>query len=809
MKQTTQGRLLLALLLLSVSTAYAADPGAALAPLATQAELAIPVPQIAERAQQTDNELRDIRAGLAPDASVAAIAEKLPATAAQVEQLGHALNERGAPELTAQALQDLRRQWLQVKDQLAGWAQTLGTRTQVSEQNATRLGELDEAWARAAAAAQEGALPRTVRDAIRITRDAIHETQRHHRQQHDTLLASLGRISSLQSQAGEALEQLDLAEQLLRRDLLVIDAPPLWTVPREMAAAQPIGVALRAGLARNWALVRTYAKGQWPRLAAHGALLIVLLGAVIALSRRPSATATADAVSPAMRAVLSRPISAALILALMVSRVIHPYAPVVLDTAAGLLAVVPMMWMFRDQAIRRVRSVLPVVALLLLASGLRQHLPPFAPVARLLLFGESVAVIVWLLAGLHPRSAVYDLPLRWQWALRLAVRCAVVLLASAAGANLVGNVALAIVVTEGVAGSALAAVALLTADVVIEALFIEIIRSDVAQRSRAIASRGRALLGSVIRVTRGLMVLAWFGVTLELFALRRPFLAGAHAVLDARLTMGTLSLSLGDVLTVLLTIWLSFVVARVVRVLLEEDALPRLSLPRGVPGALSSGVNYVILFIGVLFALSAAGVDPGRVALIAGALGVGIGFGLQNVVNNFVSGLILLFERPVQIGDIVTFGDTTGQVRRIGIRSSTITTFDGAEVIVPNGALIAEQVVNWTLSSDQRRLEVKVGVAYGTNPSRVLDVLEWAAKQVPEVLETPSPRAIFVGFGDSSLDFVLWAWTDRQDMLAVVRSNVGVAAYDALSAAGITIPFPQRDVRVTSTVAPPADRRDA
>jgi small-conductance mechanosensitive channel len=305
------------------------------------------------------------------------------------------------------------------------------------------------------------------------------------------------------------------------------------------------------------------------------------------------------------------------------------------------------------------------------------------------------------------------------------------------------------------------------------------------------------------------MTLLWLSVTLKLFGVLTAAVDVITDALAARLTIGAVSLSLADILTVLLTVWVSFFIARIVRVVLQEDALPRLSLPRGVPAAISVGANYVILLIGFVFALSAAGLDPGRITLVAGALGVGIGFGLQNIVNNFLSGVILLFERPIQIGDIISFGTINGQVRRIGFRSSTIATFEGAEVVVPNGALVSEHVINWTLSNDQRRIELKVGVAYGNDPTAVIAVLEGAAKTVHDILEQPPVRALFAGFGESSLDFTLWAWTDRQDSFAAVRSELAVAVYDALQAARIEIPFPQREMRVRPVAAdapPPAER---
>ena len=181
-----------------------------------------------------------------------------------------------------------------------------------------------------------------------------------------------------------------------------------------------------------------------------------------------------------------------------------------------------------------------------------------------------------------------------------------------------------------------------------------------------------------------------------------------------------------------------------------------------------------------------------------GALGVGIGFGLQELVNNFVSGLILMFERPIQTGDTVEIGSLIGEVRRIGIRSSTVRTLDGAEVIVPNAKLVSNELVNWTLSDRLRRIDVPVGVAYGTDPSRVIDILVETAGSHPKALQYPSPQALFQGFGDSSLDFVLRFWTGDFDNWRQVRSDATVNVNNALKAAGVEIPFPQRDLHVRS-----------
>jgi small-conductance mechanosensitive channel len=267
-------------------------------------------------------------------------------------------------------------------------------------------------------------------------------------------------------------------------------------------------------------------------------------------------------------------------------------------------------------------------------------------------------------------------------------------------------------------------------------------------------------------------------------------------ILTAKLSFGSVALSLGDVLAFFFTIWFAFVLSRFVRFVLSEEVYPRVRLAHGAPYAISSLIHYSILLGAFLLALAGMGLDLNRFSVLAGAFGVGIGFGLQTIVNNFVSGLILLFERPIQIGDTVQVGDVMGDVKRIGIRSSTIRTGAGAEVIVPNSSLISEQVTNWTLSDTTRRIELPVSVAYESDPERVLELLREVARKHSEVLEYPEPVALFIRFGESSLDFELRAWVQDGTRWPIIKTEIAVAVYRALQEAGVRIPYPHTELHV-------------
>jgi small-conductance mechanosensitive channel len=289
------------------------------------------------------------------------------------------------------------------------------------------------------------------------------------------------------------------------------------------------------------------------------------------------------------------------------------------------------------------------------------------------------------------------------------------------------------------------------------------------------------------------------------FRIQESIVDALTILLTTSVTAGSLSLSLGNVVVFGLTLWLSFLIARFVNFVLNEDVFPRVRMARGVPYAISNLARYSLLFFGFFFALAAAGIELSRLTFIAGGLGVGIGFGLQNVVNNFVSGLILLFERPFQVGDVVQMPEVWGEIKRIGIRASVIRSWDGAELIVPNGTLVSQTVTNWTLADRQRRIEVPVGVEYGTDAQRVIDLLTELGRAHPMTLQQPEPVAFFMGFGDSSLDFLLRAWIPDFSEGYRVRSELAVEIQRALAEAGIGVPFPQRDLHVRSVSPDLAD----
>ena len=251
-----------------------------------------------------------------------------------------------------------------------------------------------------------------------------------------------------------------------------------------------------------------------------------------------------------------------------------------------------------------------------------------------------------------------------------------------------------------------------------------------------------------------------------------------------------------NVLWLLLLVFLTFTAARNVPGLLEISILQRLPLDASYRYAVSAVSRYLIVLLGIILAAQAIGIGWSKVQWLAAALTVGLGFGLQEIFANFVSGLIILFEQPVRVGDVVTIDSVSGVVSRIRIRATTITDWDRKDYVVPNKEFITGKLLNWTLSDTLTRLTIRIGVAYGSDTDRVTETLRRVLREHPVVLADPPPVIAFEGFGDSSLNFLVFAFLPSLDKRLPTTHDLNSAIHRELAKAGIEIPFPQRDLHV-------------
>ncbi len=250
------------------------------------------------------------------------------------------------------------------------------------------------------------------------------------------------------------------------------------------------------------------------------------------------------------------------------------------------------------------------------------------------------------------------------------------------------------------------------------------------------------------------------------------------------------------ILKVMAIVYGTLLVSRAVQGVLRQEILPRKKVDIGAQFSILRLANYAFIFIGFLVLLVVSGVELTKLTILGSALSVGVGFGLQAIVNNFASGLILLFERPVKIGDMLQLGNEIGEIKELGLRATVVQTLDNARIVIPNAALISSQVTNWTLGERQVRVKIPVGVGYESDTNKVFDILLNCAKESPMVLSSPPATVLFLAFGESSLNFELRVWIPEFKDRRLVLSELNRDIMNEFQMAGIEIPFPQRDVHL-------------
>lgn len=258
-----------------------------------------------------------------------------------------------------------------------------------------------------------------------------------------------------------------------------------------------------------------------------------------------------------------------------------------------------------------------------------------------------------------------------------------------------------------------------------------------------------------------------------------------------------------DVLQLIFSLTILIFLTSKLKTVFVKQILSRYSEDIGVSQSIGTIIQYVLIVLGSLIIIQNSGINLGSLNLLAGALGVGIGFGLQNIANNFISGLIILFERPVKVGDRIDVGSITGDVIKISSRATTINTNDNISIIIPNADVINKQVINWSHNDRNVRFGIPVGVAYKEDPALIKKILMEVASEHPGVLKRPAPEVLFVQYGDSSLDFDLKVWTNRYtDRPIVLKSELYYSIFEKFKEHDVEIPYPQRDLHIRSGLNP-------
>jgi small-conductance mechanosensitive channel len=678
---------------------------------------------------------------------------------------------------------------------LGDWQSRLSRRTAQLSASGAEISRHIESWRLTQQSLVGRDAPAEVLRSVEELLKTLSEAQASVSQRQESVLALQARLSGWEALLDEQLTAINDLVERARGAIFHAELPPIWAV----GFSVPDFAASRDAWRAEWRSVREYIYVNSGAVWAHLGMLIFLLAGSWLLARKVRDWVKQKPQLAQDLLVFQHPLASALLLTILAAPWFYPNAPQALDEILGLVLLLPLLRVMQVVVTPSLRQPVYAVALLYLLVRLSSLLSPGLEFQRyaLLLVAAASAVVAFRVFKPSGVGGRLDAG-RWWSTARLAARFSLLLLAAAIIANIGGLVALSGLLTNGVVASAFVAIVLFVGVVVTRSMLVALFQTHALQRLNVVRWHAGTLDRWLMRILPLAALLGWITAVARAFRVDSTLSGWLDAVLYSSARIGTVEISLADVLGFAIAIWIGLLLSRFIRFMLETDVFPRVTLPRGVAATILMLVNYTVIGIAVVLAVAAAGIQLDRLAIIVGALSVGIGFGLTNIINNFVSGLILAFERPVQSGDTVEFGTMFGNVSRIGVRSSTVRTFDGAEVIVPNANLISNEVTNWTLSDMRRRMEILVGVAYGTDPHKVLELLLKVARADERILADPQPSALFLGFGDSSLDFSLRAWTDEFNEYLAIKSDLTLAVHDAIYAADIEIPFPQRDLHLRS-----------
>jgi potassium-dependent mechanosensitive channel len=730
------------------------------------------------------------------EAVIKALAERADDLPERLEELKQMAESGSFEGMTYEALIDLQTAVREGVDELERLFAELSDRSDRRDDQLDALAELRAQWQEVVQIAQEREAPPSVMEMVAATEPQLDALEDDLRADRDTALSVLIRMESFKQIAVRFQNEVRLRQKALEVEEQTASDAPIWD---RRVWEQSFGGEERGGeLGRYWRSLVVYLEEYGMRLLLMFAgAFAVVYWALRATGEKVAEHMKQDSVSLKAAAVFENRVSASILAALMVCYWLAPPGPAVFSHLLAALMPIPAAVLALTIFAGPIRvSVITLAVVLVLVQGqvLLETMPGMQQIVVAL---QALALIGAFLYDLvhdnWERAFPRVRPRRLRWLVRLSCLLFVVILVMA----LAGYIGFASTLRDVVFGGLGLGLVFVSASYVLTGLMLALLWMPPLRDIALVRQERWTIANNLRKGVRALAFIGWLVATLTISGFFGRILDAIGTVFATEWEIGAVTLNVSALIYGALIFITTLIISRFVRFLLETPVDSKYSFSVGAAFAISKLLRYAIIVIGFLFAIVVMGFDLTSVTVLAGALGVGLGFGLQSIFNNFFSGLILLVEQPIKINDVTKVGDLMGTVKKVGIRATQIETFDGAEVIVPNADLISKTVLNWTKSNRRRRVEIDVGVAYGTDPDEVIRILEAAAAEDENVGDDPASFAVFTGFGESSLNFRLYAWLADLSELPVKASRVRQSILAKLKEASITVPFPQRDVRVS------------
>ncbi len=766
------------------------------APTAT-APASIPLASVVTSAQNDLAKLQNDQAQISPDAAAQAARDDLAEATRAIDKRVEIHERFGQSNPPLDALQTSQSAWEDIIASLdgnGGVQEQLSIRVNSQHDLLATLATMKSTWTATLTAAQANKTPSAIIQSIQQVQAQIDDTTK-------ALNADLKDLYSLQidvaRQSGRAKEGLDVINKIIataQARLIEQTQPIMWNPAAFSSEGAGMVGRERASLNSQFTYLHDYLGARLGAILVHVFLLVILIATLYWIRTLICKRAEADSNLRDAERIFGAPLSTAMLLALVASNWLYPPAESgrLLWSIIGAIALVPTVIIVRRLVSPDVMPLLYAMVVAYIVDQVRNALTIDGSLARFLLLGEMIGASLFILGALRSKKlSATDRSDSVEKLVRGYLHVAFFIFLAAAIASFLGYGQMALLIGDGALNSSYLAVSFYAGVRILDAVVLALLSLRPICTFGMVRHHHDLVYAKTTSIIRWIATAIWFVIALQFFSLRNPLFDQAEKILATKpLPFGTFKdLQVDAILAFPVIVWLAFALSRFARFALEEDVFPNLNLPRGIPYAISTMVHYAVLLIGFFIALNSIGIDLGNYAVLAGAFGVGLGFGLQNIMNNFISGLILLFERPIKVGDTIQIdAATTGRVERIGIRASVILLTNGSELIMPNGNLISNPVTNWTLSNCERLIEIPVNIAPKMDAHRALDILVATAKAHSAVLKNPPPNAIVTAVAAASTSLKLRCWIDSEEVdWMKVTSELSLSTQAALEKENITL----------------------
>jgi small-conductance mechanosensitive channel len=768
---------------LACTPASGQDTTASAGQLEATRPTAIPQSELADHAEEVAARARRSRELLEPDPEIETILAEWPSFRSSLSDLKIETSKLDDEDTPQPVFDETLRRWSVRYGQLEDWEDALSARIQALNDEIEAVTAIRARWDATRGAAVADSLPETIIGQIDSVLSGTGRLLPRLQTERDRILDLQGRMTYENVEVVETLERLRARQTEALTGRLWYRQEPIWSARRSSSEQRSLFVRSVEVTADYLGDHRGY---LWLQI-----LLVIVLGIAFGpLQKRLNLIAEAHGTIPTRIGVFRHPFLPAILIGLLATPLIYPAVPGDLLALTTIVSVPLTILLLIHALLPRARPLIlgvGAVVVLFIASRVL-----FAPEG----YDQRIATIVvaltttlsagWLIfksqTRLYMRETAFGRIL-----LNLAGIGMVISLISVV-ASAVGYAAAADHAFRSVMIGTYSGLYIFVGVQIVNGGVIATLRTRIAHSVIAIRNHDRQISAAAVRLINVASFVYWAFISLDLLGILDPMLKAAGELLNTGWGIGEFEISFIDVVAFALTLWISIKLSQIIRVLLEEDVLGRMQVAKGLATATASLTFYALVALGFAFALSAAGVPLDRLALITGALGIGVGFGLQDIVRNFISGLILMIERPIKVGDTVEFGNQAGTVKKIGIRSSIVRIWEGADVIVPNNNLVSGEVKNWTMDDTSRRIDVTLTVDYETDQELVTRILLEIGNEYEGVAKNPAPSVVFAGFDDRGMTFSLRCWVHDPTGWLGKRNDLSSLAHKRLREAGIKFP---------------------